>query len=153
MKETPKTKRYTMKGRKMGAVERLRLLESSVSERKKLFKELCMHIEAGYSLDCFGAISDITIKEYINKFPEEFVEQELIKSMRKAKQMWESLGVRQSNGTCLGNSRSWYYNMMNRYNWSDKVNSQVEHKGEVAVQVVNYASKARPSNGGEAHNT
>ena len=62
----------------------------------------------------------------------------------EGKDYWETLGKRQSEGTCLGNSRSWYYNMSNRYGWRDKHDVQAEHKGSVNVNVISYASK-KPS--------
>jgi hypothetical protein len=124
-------------------------MESDKIERKRIFKELLVHISLGYSLDCFPVLSDISIKEFVSKYPEEFVEEELIEAMRSSKLMWEDIGKKQSIGTCLGNSRSWYYNMVNRFGWRERMEVEAEHKGTIAVQVVSYASTREPSKDNE----
>jgi hypothetical protein len=130
-----------MKGKKMNCIERKKKIELDKNERRKVFKELCAHIQNGYSLDCFGPLSDTTIRSYLKQYPDEFIEQELQDSLRKAKNNWEEIGLRQANGSCLGNSRSWYYNMANRYGWREKLEVEAEHKGSVNINVVSYASK------------
>lgn len=119
-------------------------IESDSIYRRKVFKDLLQHIKDGFSLDCFSELSEMSIWEYIKIYPLEFVRGELDAAIRQAKQGWEDIGRRQSNGTCIGNSRSWYYNMSNRYGWRDKVDVANEHKGEVNITVVDY-SKAIPS--------
>ena len=133
-----------MKGRKLTCSERKEKLEKCAVERRKLFGDFCAHVRRGYSIDCFGPLSIGSIREYMKKYPLEFIQEELENAEREGKEMWESLGVKQSNGSCLGNSRSWFYNMAHRYKWSDRVDIQAEHKGNVNVNVVSYAStKAR----------
>jgi hypothetical protein len=132
-----------MKSKKMSASERKAKIEKDKIERRKVFKELCDHVRQGYSLDCFGPLSDTSIRTYIKSYPEEFVEEELALAIRHAKAYWEQIGRRQSDGSCLGNSRSWYYNMANRYGWRDKVEIEAEHKGQISVNVVSYASSKR----------
>lgn len=129
-----------MKGKKLSYKERVEKLEADAIERKKIFKELCEHVEKGYSLDCFVPLSVVSIRKYLQTFSEEFVQEELDAAMRKGKIYWEDIGTRQANGQCLGNSRSWYYNMANRYGWRDKLDIEAEHKGQVAVNIVSYAS-------------
>lgn len=130
-----------MKGKKMTVKERLEKLERDKSERRKIFKELCDHVSNGYSLDCFGALSDKSIASYLLQYPEEFVREELDDALRRGKNFWEGVGIRQANGSCLGNSRTWYYNMANRYGWREKLEVEAEHKGSVNVNVVSYASQ------------
>ena len=80
----------------------------------------------------------------MKKYPEEFPREEIELALVKGKEMWERIGLRQANGTCLGNSRSWFYNMANRYGWREKLDVEAEHKGEISVNVISYASqKAR----------
>lgn len=107
--------------------------------RRKVFKNLLTHVREGYSIDCYSPLSADTITLFLTKFPDEFIGTELEKALRDGKQMWEGIGIRQSDGRCLGNSRSWYYNMMNRYGWSDKAQVKQEHSGSIKVEVVNYA--------------
>lgn len=106
--------------------------------RASLFAQLCKHVSQGYSIDCFYQLDHQTIAKYLDIYPEEFVREDLEIAKRAGKRAWEEIGRRQSNGECLGNSKSWYYNMCNRYNWTDKVEAKLEHTGQVAVQVINY---------------
>ncbi len=124
--------------------DRIAKLESDKIERRKVFKELLLHISQGFSLDCFGLLSDTSIKHFLKIYPEEFVQEELSNAMRDSKHYWEDIGRRQANGSCLGNSRSWYYNMANRFGWREKIDIEAEHKGTVNVNVVSYASR-KPS--------
>lgn len=117
---------------------------ASKEGRTELFKELKKHVENGFSLDCFATLSSVEIEQWLNEFPNEWIESELSESIRKAKAMWESIGYRQAQGTCIGNSRSWYYNMSNRYGWRDKIDQNIESKQSLTVNVVDY-SKLKPS--------
>lgn len=128
-----------MKGKKLTHKEKMQKIESSAMERHKIFRELCTHIRTGYSLDCFGPLSETTIKSFLKRFPDEFIEEQLHEAVRDGKGYWESLGRKQSDGSCLGNSRSWFYNMANRYNWSEKAKIEAEHSGNLNVNIVNYA--------------
>lgn len=134
-----------MKGKKLSTKERIAKLEQNKIERRKIFKELCEHVAAGYSLDCFGPLSIVSIKGYIKTFPEEFIQEELDDALRKGKVFWEDIGRRQARGDCLGNSRTWYYNMANRYGWREKLEVEAEHKGQVNVNVISYASRKASS--------
>ena len=137
-----------MKGKKLTVKETLAKVEQDRIYRRKIFKELCTHVAQGLSLDCFSLLAVDTIKKYLKVYPEEFVQEELDQALRDGKIWWESCGRRQANGECLGNSRTWYYNMSNRYAWRDKVEVESEIKGNVSVNVVNYSSK-KPSEGTE----
>lgn len=130
-----------MKGKKRTVVQLHHYIEESALERRKIFKELLKHIEAGFSLESFPPLSENSIKTYLERFKEEFVEEELRQAMRQGRVMWESIGKRQADGQCLGNSRSWYYNMANRYGWREKIDIEAEHKGSIEVSVVSYATK------------
>jgi len=140
-----------MKGKKLSVKERREKIENDEHYRKQVFKELCDHVARGYSSDCFGPLSYETIVKYLSLYPKEFCEEEFIEAQRKGKEMWEGIGQRQSNGSCLGNSRSWFYNMAHRYKWSDRVQVENEHKGQVAINVVSYASTQRPSQDTSEH--
>jgi len=95
-----------MKGKKLTLKERQAKLEEDKNERKKIFKELCDHVRAGYSLDCFGPLSEVSIRKYLKVYQEEFIQEELDAALRESKTYWEGIGRRQANGECLGNSRS-----------------------------------------------
>lgn len=133
-----------MKGRKLTAREQEEKLENCAAERRKVFNELCRHVAAGYSMDCFEIMGIESIKRYMSVYSNEFCGRALEAAARKGKSNWEQIGARQATGECIGNSRSWYYNMSNRYGWRDKVDLQAEHKGEIAVNVVSYASTQPP---------
>lgn len=133
-----------MKGKKMTCSERKKKLESDKTTRRQTFKELCIHLAKGLSLDCFSALSKDSIITYCDKFPDEFIKEELQQAIRDGKDWWENIGRSQANGSCMGNSRTWYYNMSNRYGWRDKVDIESENKHSVSVNVVSYAS-TKPS--------
>ena len=130
-----------MKGKKLTGRERELKLADDKTERRKIFKELLAHVEQGLSLESFGPLSDVSIKKYLNLYKEEFIEEELNESKRKGRSYWETIGKRQANGECLGNSRTWFYNMANRFGGREKLDIEAEHKGQVAVNVVSYATK------------
>jgi len=119
--------------------EKKRDLNTDAEYRKLTFKKLLQHIRGGYSIDCFTTMSAEKIELFLNQYPLEFIREELDEAIRDAKQGWEEIGRKQSNGTCLGNSRSWYYNMSNRYGWSERAQVKQEHTGSIKVDVVNYA--------------
>jgi hypothetical protein len=129
-----------MKGKKTTNSERRRNMKESEVERRKIFRELLTHLRAGYSVDCFAILSDTMIKTCLDTYPKEFVREDFEDALRDGKSGWESIGRRQAEGTCLGNSRSWYYNMANRYRWSDRQQVETEHKGQVSVSVINYGA-------------
>lgn len=132
------------KGKKPSIGEQKAKLSNDPVMRRQVFKEICDHVAQGKSLDCYYLLSIESIYEYMKKYPLEFIEEDLKAALRKGKDGWEDIGRRQANGSCLGNSRSWYYNMANRYGWREKIDIEAEHKGSVAVNVVSYASeKAR----------
>jgi hypothetical protein len=134
-----------MKGKKVSYQTRIQCLRDSKEEREKCFRQLCEHIAKGFSLDCFTELSVTKIKEFIQLYPVEFDSESLEDAIRQGKKTWEGIGYRQALGTCLGNSRSWYYNMSNRYGWRDKVDIEAEHKGNLAVNIVSYASSKAPT--------
>lgn len=129
-----------MKGKKVTVTERNNRLAHDQTERRRVFKSFCAHLARGYSFDSFPELSDTSIRSYIKSHPEDFIEEELNAAKRQGKAHWEEIGYRQASGSCLGNSRSWYYNMANRYGWREKIDIEAEHKGQVSVNVISYAS-------------
>jgi hypothetical protein len=129
-----------MKGRKLSHKEKIAKIAAHKTYRQAIFKELCAHVAKGYSADCFPKLSIVSIRNYLKIYPEEFLQDELDEAMREGKVFWEDIGARQANGLCLGNSRTWYYNMANRFGWREKLDIEAEHKGTVAVNIVSYAS-------------
>ncbi len=133
-----------MKGKKLTYNERVSKLESDSTERRRVFNMLLTHLGRGFSLESFSEMSPNSVKRYLNVYKEEFVQEELDEAMRKGREMWEDIGHKQANGQCLGNSRTWFYNMSNRFGWRDKIDIEAEHKGQLAVNIVSYAS-SKPS--------
>ncbi len=115
-------------------------LRENKDMREICFAELILHLQEGYSIDCFGPISSDTIFELCKDYPDEFNPVALEIVVRKAKTGWEKIGREQAEGKCLGNSRAWFYNMAHRYGWSDKVDIKADIKGSVSVNVINYNS-------------
>jgi hypothetical protein len=139
-----------MKGKKMTLKEKMQKLESDKNARKKLFKQLCDHVALGYSVESFSEISTVSISKFLKEYPDDFVQGDLDLAKQKGRDWWEGIGRRQASGDCLGNSRTWYYNMANRYGWREKLEVEAEHKGSINVNVVSYASK-KASQANESH--
>jgi hypothetical protein len=133
-----------MRGKKLSHKETIEKLEIDAAFRREIFKNLLEHIREGYSLDCFSTLSDKSILEYTKTYPNEFDAGQIEIAMRDAKVYWEGLGRRQAEGSCLGNSRSWYYNMVNRYNWHEKAQVSTDNKHSVEVNIIDYASTKKP---------
>ena len=130
-----------VKGKKLSHKERKDKLERDETERRRLFKALCAHVGQGLSIGSFSECHDDTLRDMLKRFPHEFDREELEIALREGKKWWETVGKNQALGTCMGNSRTWYYNMTNRYGWTDKAQIDTNVKGEVSVSVISYASK------------
>lgn len=135
-----------MKGKKLTIKERTAKLEADKQERSKIFKELCDHLREGMSLDSFGPLDHTSVHKYLKVYPEEFIREEFDQALRNGRDWWERIGRRQSSGDCMGNSRTWFYNMANRYGWREKIDIEAEHKGQVQVSIVNYATSKSSKN-------
>ena len=109
-----------------------------------MFERLLIHVRNGYGMGCFPEASGKLIEDMIREYPGEWCREELEHALREGNVFWEDIGRRQAMGECLGNSRSWYYNMANKYGWREKVEVEAEHKGSVQVNIVSYAS-SKPS--------
>jgi len=134
-----------MKGRKLTQREINKKVQEDKLFRNMIFKELVKHLEKGMSLDSFEWISRATLNELMKRYPDEFNDDDLEHARRLGRDSWERIGLRQALGECLGNSRTWFYNMANRYGWRDKIDVESEHKGQVQVNVVNYAKGKHPT--------
>jgi len=132
------------RGKKESAKERIERYNTDPGARKRLCAELCKHLEQGYSVESFSGVSTRILKTYLELYKDEFPREDIEEAMQVGRDTWEQIGKRQANGQCLGNSRSWYLNMSNRYNWTDKQQIEVDGKQAVSVSIVNYSS-AKPS--------
>ena len=129
-----------MKGRKLSIKERKEKLEKDKEYRARVLRELERHLAEGYSMESFAECSVSDVTRLVAMFPEEFDSGVIDEAKRKGRQTWETIGKRQATGDCLGNSRTWFYNMANRYGWRDKLELEAEHKGSLNVNVVSYAN-------------
>lgn len=122
-------------------------LHEDKDERVRIFRDLCRHCEQGYSLDCFADLGREALETCLEAYKDEFSREKLAEAQRKGRAFWERVGRQQALGECLGNSRSWYYNMANRYGWRERVDMSTESKGALEVHVINYASsREKPDN-------
>lgn len=112
---------------------------SDAKLRKELFLSLCEHLSQGLSIQCFSKVAPRFLKEVMTKFPEDFPQDVIELAITDGQDWWENLGKDQSNGKNPGNSRTWYYNMSNRYGWCDKVDLKAKHEGSLNVSIVNYS--------------
>jgi hypothetical protein len=128
-----------MKGKKLSVKEKMERIEQDEKYRCQIFSDLCAHLRKGYSLECFVGLPVRTLFNYLKAYPQEFIPEELELARQEGRVYWETIGHRQAAGDCLGNSRTWQYNMINRYGWRDKIEVEAEHKGTVQVNVISYA--------------
>ena len=128
------------KSKQLSAREKRERLEKDVEYRKELFRKLQDHVAQGFSVSSFEHLSEDSIKKYCEIFPDEFRRDDLEESMRKSKTFWEGIGLAQAQGKCLGNSRSWIYNMANRFGWRERQEIEAKHDAQVQVSIVDYAS-------------
>jgi len=133
-----------MKGKKLTYKERVEKLESDSNERKRLCASLCRHLAEGFSFESFSEVSKNTLDRLRKSYVQDFDGEEIEQALMQGRDTWERIGKRQAMGDCLGNSRSWWLNMVARYNWRDKVDVQAEHNGNLNVSIVSYASSKSP---------
>lgn len=119
--------------------ERREALKDDENYRAWLNKRLLQHLREGFSVQSFGILDKTTMAEAIKNHPESFDMREIEGAIDEGMAMWERLGYAQANGKNLGNSRTWFYNMANRYGWSERSKVDVDAKQAVTVQVVSYA--------------
>lgn len=127
------------KDKKLNATEFNAQFGSDALLRANTFRALLLHLRDGYSMDCFGPMSEKSIFEATKNHPLDFKLEEIEIALRDAKTGWERIGRQQAIGTCVGNSRSWYYNMSNRYGWSDKQKVETSGSQALNVSIVNYS--------------
>lgn len=120
--------------------ERARIFASDAGARRKSFDRLIRHVKEGYSIRCWGEYSEKTVKAFLDTYPDEWDTEELERAQCDGMRYWEGLGRAQSDGTCMGNSKSWIYNMVNRYGWTDRSEVKQEQTGGIEVRVVNYGT-------------
>jgi hypothetical protein len=119
--------------------EKKEALKEDQKYREWIHSKLLQHLREGFSPESLGIVAASTLQEYIKKHPETFDLGEIETAMNEGRNMWERLGHAQSNGKNLGNSRTWFYNMANRYGWSERSKVDVDAKQAVTVQVISYA--------------
>ncbi len=115
-------------------------LRDSKELRKKVLGAYCEHVSSGFKGDSFEIDKKI-IEKCFQEFRDEFEHEHGLSieaAEREGLRFWESVGRSQALGECLGNARAWIYNMANRYGWTDKQRVEQEHKGTVAVNIVQY---------------
>ena len=118
--------------------ERRIALKESIEYREWIQKRLLEHLREGLSIECFGVLNKTTMGEAIKNYPESFDAGEIELAICAGQALWERLGYAQANGKNLGNSRTWYYNMSNRYGWSERSKVDIDAKQQVSVSIVNY---------------
>ena len=103
-------------------------------ERKKVFKELCEHLEGGFSFAAFPYLAFDTIKSYCKRFPSDFESEKLQEAINKGRLFWEKLGTNGTSGKIDGfRDKTYQFIMMNKYNMSINQKSDVKVKAEVNV--------------------
>lgn len=103
-------------------------------QRKKLLTEYLIHISSGYSDKSFTLCDMDTFVNYCNKYPNDFPTDMIEKGRRERMFFWEKIGIEGTTGKLHGyNSRSWEFNMKNRFKWSEKI--ELESRGNIVTSI------------------
>ena len=103
-------------------------------QRKKLLDEYIRHISCGYSDKSFTLCDMDTFIHYCNKYPNDFPTDIIERAKRERLFFWERIGIEGTTGKIPGyNSRSWEFNMKNRFRWSEKI--ELESRGNVVTSI------------------
>lgn len=106
-------------------------------ERKQLCSEYIAHVESGLSDECFPACDPVTLKKYIQLYPVDFDTDAMIRAKRKRQLFWEEVGRDGTVGKIKGfNSKSWQFNMQNRFGWKEKREEDVNLKNDRAKELM-----------------
>lgn len=116
-------------------------LEGDPALRRKIAERLYRHLSDGYSENCFEELSAKGVQKCLQEYPEEFILEDYESACRRGQRLWEGIGRKQASGECQGNSRTWFYNMSNRYGWSEKADVSHDHSGQVTVNVMHYSKE------------
>lgn len=113
-------------------------------QRKKLLNDYIEHISAGFSDKSFIPCDMDTFSEYCKRYPNDFPTDIIEQNRRKRLLFWERIGIEGTTGKLAGyNSRSWEFNMKNRFKWSEKI--EVESTGNV-VTSISFVERESESN-------
>ena len=103
-------------------------------QRKKLLTEYLAHISSGYSDKSFTVCDMDTFNNYCTKYPNDFPTDMIEQGRRERLFFWEKIGIEGTTGKIQGyNSRSWEFNMKNRFRWSEKI--ELESRGNIVTSI------------------
>ena len=103
-------------------------------QRKKLLAEYLTHISSGYSDKSFPVCDMDTFMLYCEKYPNDFPTDIIEQGRRERLLFWERIGIEGTTGKIQGyNSRSWEFNMKNRFRWSEKI--ELESRGNILTSI------------------
>jgi len=103
-------------------------------QRRKLLTEYLQHIKSGYSDKSFFSCDMDTLVTYCGKYPNDFPTDLIEQGRRERLLFWEKIGIDGTRGKVRNfNSRSWEFNMKNRFRWSEKI--EVENKGNIVTSI------------------
>lgn len=106
----------------------------STFERKRLLKEYLKHIRSGFSDKSFALCDMDTFQSYCEKYPNDFPTDMIDHARRERLLFWEKIGIDGTMGIIRNfNSRSWEFNMKNRFRWSEKI--EVDNKGNIVTSI------------------
>ncbi len=114
----------------------------SSPEREKLLKKYLQHTRYGYSDKSFALCDMDTFQSYCDKYPNDFPSDMIEQARRERLLFWEKLGIEGTKGKIHSfNSRSWEFNMKNRFRWSEKI--EVENKGNIVTSITFVEKKQK----------
>ena len=104
--------------------------------RKVVCASYIAHVESGLSDECFPDCDMDTFHRYERDFPEDFPTDLLDQARRIRRLFWERAGRDGTIGKIKGfNSKSWQFNMMNRFMWNDRRQDDVNFQRDGAADL------------------
>lgn len=97
--------------------------------KKAFCDQLIDHMAKGYSFESFAGLIGVqraTIYNWVEKHPQ-FLDAKNT-AFEKSRLFWERIGVAGTTGKLPGwNPTGWIFNMKNRFNWRDKIETEQNH--------------------------
>src|SRR3954471_3004390 len=105
--------------------------------RKKLCVDYITHVESGLSDECFPECDPQTLRKYMADYPDDFDTDLIERSRRKRQLFWETAGRDGTMGLIKGfNSKSWSFNMQNRFGWREKREDNLKVQRDPAAELM-----------------
>jgi hypothetical protein len=95
--------------------------------RRELHTLYCSHLSKGLTQKSFH-VDDETMKRYVQKYPEDFPEDELAMAFSKQRIVWEENLLKLARGEISGSATATIFGLKNIAGWRDRIDHAVDDK-------------------------